>query len=57
MDKQRNEKIIRQVKRDRAARRQAEIDLQLPKVHAKVIDKSKKKLMQKTRQTLRNWDD
>lgn len=42
MNKQKRAKIVAQVKRDRAARREAEISLGLPKVHAQVWRTSKR---------------
>lgn len=59
MDKRQREKIMKQVKRERAARRQVELEQGLPRVTGKIHRTSKRDRNSRKQapNTVRNWRD
>lgn len=56
MEKVKKNKIINQVKANRAAARLVEIELQTPKIHPHIAYTSKKDLAAKVKNTVKVWE-
>ncbi len=57
MDKKKKDKIMRQVRKDRAARRKAALDLDIPQETAKVFKSHKRDKAAKERNTIKEFED